>query len=72
MQTVLSEEDLLMEARALRQHKQKLEERSQVLEEQNQQLETQLMRLRKLIEDVSGWGWKWGVLVDCCSSTFRT
>lgn len=47
-----SDEDALIEARALRMHKHKLEERSQLLEEQNRQLEVQLSRLKKLIDQV--------------------
>jgi hypothetical protein len=47
----ISEEELLHEARALRQHKQKLEERSRVLEDHNKQLEVQLLRLKQLIDE---------------------
>lgn len=53
MTQVLSEEDLLGEARALRVHKQRLEERSHVLEEHNRQLDSQLQRLRRLIDEVN-------------------
>jgi hypothetical protein len=53
-----SDEDALVEARALRAHKHKLEERSQLLEEQNRQLEVQLNRLKKLIDQVS--------MIECC------
>lgn len=47
----LSEEDLLAEARALRQHKSRLEARMTVLEDHNRQLEAQLSRLKHIIEE---------------------
>ncbi|XP_023647959.1 dystrophin-related protein 2-like isoform X1 [Paramormyrops kingsleyae] len=43
------DEELLAEARVLRQHKSRLETRMQILEEHNKQLESQLQRLRDLL-----------------------
>ncbi|MFT7802184.1 dystrophin-related protein 2-like [Arapaima gigas] len=43
------DEELLAEARVLRQHKSRLETRMQILEEHNKQLESQLLRLRELL-----------------------
>ncbi|XP_029703259.1 dystrophin-related protein 2 isoform X3 [Takifugu rubripes] len=43
------DEELLAEARALRQHKTRLETRMQILEDHNKQLESQLRRLRELL-----------------------
>ncbi|XP_041708969.1 dystrophin-related protein 2 [Coregonus clupeaformis] len=43
------DEELLAEARALRQHKTRLETRMQILEDHNKQLESQLQRLRELL-----------------------
>uniref|UniRef100_A0A8C9VE43 Dystrophin related protein 2 n=1 Tax=Scleropages formosus TaxID=113540 RepID=A0A8C9VE43_SCLFO len=43
------DEELLAEARVLRQHKSRLETRMQILEEHNRQLESQLLRLRELL-----------------------
>ena len=45
-------EELLAEARILRQHKSRLETRMQILEDHNKQLETQLQRLRELLLQV--------------------
>uniref|UniRef100_A0A7N4NGB2 Dystrophin related protein 2 n=1 Tax=Sarcophilus harrisii TaxID=9305 RepID=A0A7N4NGB2_SARHA len=42
-------EELLAEARLLRQHKSRLETRMQILEDHNRQLESQLLRLRELL-----------------------
>lgn len=46
-------EELLAEARILRQHKSRLETRMQILEDHNKQLESQLQRLRELLLQVS-------------------
>uniref|UniRef100_A0AAZ3PJ60 Dystrophin related protein 2 n=1 Tax=Oncorhynchus tshawytscha TaxID=74940 RepID=A0AAZ3PJ60_ONCTS len=43
------DEELLAEARVLRQHKTRLETRMQILEDHNKQLESQLQRLRELL-----------------------
>uniref|UniRef100_A0A672N923 Dystrophin-related protein 2-like n=1 Tax=Sinocyclocheilus grahami TaxID=75366 RepID=A0A672N923_SINGR len=43
------DEELLAEARILRQHKTRLETRMQILEDHNKQLESQLCRLRELL-----------------------
>ncbi|XP_018589112.2 dystrophin-related protein 2 isoform X2 [Scleropages formosus] len=43
------DEELLAEARVLRQHKTRLETRMQILEDHNRQLESQLQRLRELL-----------------------
>ncbi|KAJ8266515.1 hypothetical protein GJAV_G00131330 [Gymnothorax javanicus] len=43
------DQELLAEARALRQHKSRLETRMQILEDHNKQLESQLNRLRELL-----------------------
>ncbi|KAF4085492.1 hypothetical protein AMELA_G00095790 [Ameiurus melas] len=43
------DEELLAEARVLRQHKSRLETRMQILEDHNKQLESQLHRLRELL-----------------------
>ncbi|XP_043913050.1 dystrophin-related protein 2 isoform X2 [Protopterus annectens] len=48
-QTGTRDEELLAEARILRQHKSRLETRMQILEEHNKQLESQLQRLRELL-----------------------
>uniref|UniRef100_A0AAX7T504 Dystrophin related protein 2 n=1 Tax=Astatotilapia calliptera TaxID=8154 RepID=A0AAX7T504_ASTCA len=48
------DEELLAEARVLRQHKTRLETRMQILEDHNKQLESQLRRLRELLLQVSG------------------
>ncbi|XP_062332572.1 dystrophin-related protein 2 isoform X2 [Osmerus eperlanus] len=45
----LQDEELLAEARVLRQHKTRLETRMQILEDHNKQLESQLHRLRELL-----------------------
>lgn len=47
------DEELLAEARVLRQHKTRLETRMQILEDHNKQLESQLRRLRELLLQVS-------------------
>lgn len=46
----MDKEEVLMEARALRQHKGRLEARMEVLEKHNRQLETQLKKLMNLLE----------------------
>lgn len=46
------DEELLAEARVLRQHKTRLETRMQILEDHNKQLESQLRRLRELLLQV--------------------
>lgn len=46
------DEELLAEARILRQHKSRLETRMQILEDHNKQLESQLHRLRELLLQV--------------------
>uniref|UniRef100_A0AAY4EHY5 Dystrophin related protein 2 n=1 Tax=Denticeps clupeoides TaxID=299321 RepID=A0AAY4EHY5_9TELE len=48
------DEELLAEARVLRQHKTRLETRMQILEDHNKQLESQLQRLRELLLQVDG------------------
>ncbi|XP_072482510.1 dystrophin-related protein 2 isoform X2 [Notamacropus eugenii] len=50
-------EELLAEARLLRQHKSRLETRMQILEDHNRQLESQLLRLRELLLQMT-WGRK--------------
>lgn len=62
--------ELLAEARILRQHKSRLETRMQILEDHNKQLESQLHRLRELLlqvlsEQGPGEGCPWGGL--CCN-----
>lgn len=47
------DEELLAEARVLRQHKTRLETRMQILEDHNKQLESQLRRLRELLLQVA-------------------
>ncbi|MEQ2175307.1 hypothetical protein GOODEAATRI_016733 [Goodea atripinnis] len=47
------DEELLAEARVLRQHKTRLETRMQILEDHNKQLESQLRRLRELLLQVN-------------------
>lgn len=44
-------QDLMAEAKLLRQHKGRLEARMQILEDHNRQLEAQLMRLRQLVDE---------------------
>ena len=46
------DEELLAEARVLRQHKTRLETRMQILEDHNKQLDSQLRRLRELLLQV--------------------
>lgn len=48
----VQDEELLAEARVLRQHKTRLETRMQILEDHNKQLESQLRRLRELLLQV--------------------
>ncbi|XP_039760235.1 dystrophin-like isoform X3 [Pararge aegeria] len=52
------DQDMMAEARLLRQHKGRLEARMQILEEHNRQLEAQLQRLRRLLDEpaVTGGG----------------
>lgn len=45
-------QDMMAEARLLRQHKGRLEARMQILEDHNRQLEAQLQRLRQLLDEV--------------------
>lgn len=47
------DEEMLAEAKILRQHKGRLEARMQILEDHNRQLEAQLQRLRQLLDEVS-------------------
>ncbi|GLV38782.1 Dystrophin [Carabus blaptoides fortunei] len=49
-------QDILTEAKLLRQHKGRLEARMQILEDHNRQLEAQLQRLRQLLEEPSNNG----------------
>lgn len=44
--------DMIAEAKLLREHKGRLEARMQILEDHNRQLEAQLQRLRQLLEEV--------------------
>lgn len=46
-------DDMMAEAKLLRQHKGRLEARMQILEDHNRQLEAQLQRLRQLLDEVS-------------------
>lgn len=46
-----NENNILAEARLLRQHKTRLESRMQILEDHNRQLEAQLQRLRQLLDE---------------------
>lgn len=46
-----SPQDMMAEAKLLRQHKGRLESRMQILEDHNRQLEAQLQRLRQLLND---------------------
>ncbi|XP_045538015.1 dystrophin [Papilio machaon] len=48
------DQDMMAEARLLRQHKGRLEARMHILEEHNRQLEAQLQRLRTLLHEPSG------------------
>lgn len=48
-----SDQDMVAEARLLRQHKGRLEARMQILEDHNRQLEAQLQRLRQLLDEVN-------------------
>ncbi|XP_037079338.1 dystrophin-like [Pollicipes pollicipes] len=50
------DQEMLNEARLLRQHKGRLETRMQVLEEHNRQLEQQLSKLRRLLDEGGGGG----------------
>lgn len=47
-------QDMVTEAKLLRQHKGRLEARMQILEDHNKQLEAQLQRLRQLLHEVGG------------------
>lgn len=47
-------QDMIAEAKLLRQHKGRLEARMQILEDHNRQLEAQLMRLRQLLDEPNG------------------
>ncbi|KAL8624974.1 hypothetical protein ACOMHN_039861 [Nucella lapillus] len=51
---VLHDEEMLAEAKLLRQHKGRLEARMRILEDHNQQLEAQLSRLRQLLDQPQG------------------
>ncbi|XP_017494600.1 PREDICTED: dystrophin-like [Rhagoletis zephyria] len=44
-------QDMIAEAKLLRQHKGRLEARMQILEDHNRQLEAQLQRLRQLLDE---------------------
>ena len=46
-----NEQEMISEAKKLRQHKNRLETRMQILEDHNRQLEAQLRRLKQLLED---------------------
>lgn len=50
--TPCRDEEMLAEAKLLRQHKGRLEARMQILEDHNRQLEEQLHRLRQLLDEV--------------------
>uniref|UniRef100_A0A669PRM6 Dystrophin related protein 2 n=1 Tax=Phasianus colchicus TaxID=9054 RepID=A0A669PRM6_PHACC len=61
-------EELLAEARILRQHKSRLETRMQILEDHNKQLESQLHRLRELLLQVQSrvrFGAPWVTAAEC-------
>ncbi|XP_034486586.1 dystrophin, isoforms A/C/F/G/H isoform X9 [Drosophila innubila] len=47
-------QDMMAEAKLLRQHKGRLEARMQILEDHNRQLEAQLQRLRQLLDEPNG------------------
>ncbi|XP_032597640.1 dystrophin isoform X10 [Drosophila grimshawi] len=49
-------QDMMAEAKLLRQHKGRLEARMQILEDHNRQLEAQLQRLRQLLDEPNGGG----------------
>lgn len=49
-------DDMMAEAKLLRQHKGRLEARMQILEDHNRQLEAQLQRLRQLLDEVRFFG----------------
>lgn len=49
----LGSNDMIAEAKLLREHKGRLEARMQILEDHNRQLEAQLQRLRQLLDEVS-------------------
>ena len=49
---LIEEEEMLEEARLLRQHKGRLETRMHILEGHNKQLESQLKRLKTLLDEV--------------------
>ncbi|XP_035225525.1 dystrophin-like [Stegodyphus dumicola] len=49
--TPIRDEEMLAEAKLLRQHKGRLEARMQILEDHNRQLEAQLHRLRQLLDE---------------------
>ncbi|XP_076445085.1 dystrophin-like isoform X2 [Babylonia areolata] len=51
---MIRDEEMLAEARLLRQHKGRLEARMKILEDHNHQLEAQLARLRQLLEQPPG------------------
>lgn len=51
--TPCRDEEMLAEAKLLRQHKGRLEARMQILEDHNRQLEAQLHRLRQLLDEVT-------------------
>uniref|UniRef100_A0A8C9EKM8 Dystrophin related protein 2 n=1 Tax=Pavo cristatus TaxID=9049 RepID=A0A8C9EKM8_PAVCR len=57
-------EELLAEARILRQHKSRLETRMQILEDHNKQLESQLHRLRELLLQVQSRAQGWQKVRD--------
>lgn len=47
------DQEMLAEAKLLRQHKGRLEARMHILEDHNRQLEAQLQRLRQLLDEVT-------------------
>ncbi|KFP84516.1 Dystrophin-related protein 2 [Acanthisitta chloris] len=68
-------DELLAEARILRQHKSRLETRMQILEDHNKQLESQLHRLRELLLQVHsehGRIWDLGVASSLASSPHQS
>uniref|UniRef100_A0AAY4EJB9 Dystrophin related protein 2 n=1 Tax=Denticeps clupeoides TaxID=299321 RepID=A0AAY4EJB9_9TELE len=66
------DEELLAEARVLRQHKTRLETRMQILEDHNKQLESQLQRLRELLLQVDGlWERDGETSLSCCVGRSR-
>lgn len=50
---IILQDNMVAEAKLLRQHKGRLEARMQILEDHNKQLEAQLQRLRQLLDEVN-------------------